>query len=69
MYPVWASGTDDIGATWAYMDENGDFSICNVSNTRLWTTQTSLNSHSSLYLGDDGSLVVRDYDGNVIWSR
>ena len=63
--PIWSTGTQGKGATYAVMQSDGNFVIY-AGSTALWSTKTNGANGAQLVLQSDGNLVI--YAPTAAWS-
>ena len=68
---MWETQTLDSDIYEAVMQQNGNFVLTNQNRSKsFWASQTANSIYqigSSLHLGNDGNLVMRDPNKNGIW--
>ena len=65
---LWASNTKESQATYAKMQEDGNFVVYTENKTPRWATGTDHNDGAFLTLQDDGSLVLYSTESKPLWA-
>ena len=65
--PVWATGTDWVGDSWADLTPGGDMVVRTSCGAPVWQSDTSDRGVERLTVHDDGALALLDAAGTAVW--